>query len=163
MRSGGSSPIPFEELVEVSAATIAVEEAIAGGKSVWLGGDRFDHRGFKAPVIFTADDAALQGGSSHLRVRDRHLDLIRKLAFLSELIQGCRDVEVGSSALDRGIGEGGVGTWVGIYLRKRSCGSDSAVYVVADSAGLAGSPRESDAVPCGLDSAGAESFPVRRV
>jgi hypothetical protein len=37
VRSGGSSPIPFEELVEVSAATIAVEEAIAGGKSVWLG------------------------------------------------------------------------------------------------------------------------------
>jgi hypothetical protein len=36
VRSGGSSPIPFEELVEVSAATIAVEEAIAGGKSVWL-------------------------------------------------------------------------------------------------------------------------------
>ena len=37
MRSGGSSPIPFEELVEVSAGTIAVEESIASGKSVWLG------------------------------------------------------------------------------------------------------------------------------
>src|SRR5712692_1927473 len=33
---GGSSP-PFEELVAVSTATNAVEEAIASGKSVWLG------------------------------------------------------------------------------------------------------------------------------
>lgn len=34
IRRGGSSPIPFEELMEVSEATIAIEEAIASGKAV---------------------------------------------------------------------------------------------------------------------------------
>jgi len=65
VRSGGSSPIPFEELVEVSAATIAVEKRLPA-ESQLRRGNRFGHRGFKAPVIFTADDAALQGRSSHL-------------------------------------------------------------------------------------------------
>jgi hypothetical protein len=37
MRSGVGSPIPFEELIEVSSATIAVEEAIASGNPVLLG------------------------------------------------------------------------------------------------------------------------------
>jgi len=41
-------------------------EAIASGKFSWARGNRFGHRGFKAPVIFTDDDAALQGRSSHL-------------------------------------------------------------------------------------------------
>jgi hypothetical protein len=36
IRSGGCSPIPFEQLVEVSEATMAVEEAIATGKTVSL-------------------------------------------------------------------------------------------------------------------------------
>jgi predicted dehydrogenase len=36
IRRGASSPIPFEELIEVSEATIAVEEAIATGNSVSL-------------------------------------------------------------------------------------------------------------------------------
>jgi hypothetical protein len=36
IRRGGSSPIPFEELMEVSEATIAIEEAIASGKTVSL-------------------------------------------------------------------------------------------------------------------------------
>ncbi len=36
IRSGGPSPIPFEEILEVSSATIAVEEAIASGKAVSL-------------------------------------------------------------------------------------------------------------------------------
>ena len=34
MRRGGCSPIPFEELVEVSEATLAIEEAIARGITV---------------------------------------------------------------------------------------------------------------------------------
>jgi polar amino acid transport system substrate-binding protein len=34
VRSGASSPIPFEELVEVSTATIAMEESIASGISI---------------------------------------------------------------------------------------------------------------------------------
>jgi hypothetical protein len=34
--SGGGSPIPFEELIEKSSATIAVEEAIASGSTVLL-------------------------------------------------------------------------------------------------------------------------------
>jgi hypothetical protein len=37
MRSGVGSPIPFEDLIEVSSATIAVEEAIASGNPVLLG------------------------------------------------------------------------------------------------------------------------------
>jgi predicted dehydrogenase len=36
MRRGGCSPIPFEELVEVSEATFAIEEAIGSGKSFSL-------------------------------------------------------------------------------------------------------------------------------
>jgi predicted dehydrogenase len=36
IRRGSCSPIPFEELVEVSEATIAIEEAIGTGKSVSL-------------------------------------------------------------------------------------------------------------------------------
>jgi hypothetical protein len=36
IRQGGSSPIPFEELMEVSEATIAIEEAIASGEAVSL-------------------------------------------------------------------------------------------------------------------------------
>jgi predicted dehydrogenase/threonine dehydrogenase-like Zn-dependent dehydrogenase len=36
IRRGGCSPIPFEELVEVSEVTIAIEEAIGTGKSVSL-------------------------------------------------------------------------------------------------------------------------------
>ncbi|MGA9814828.1 MAG: bi-domain-containing oxidoreductase [Terriglobales bacterium] len=36
MRRGGCSPIPFEELVEVSEATFAIEEAIGSGKSISL-------------------------------------------------------------------------------------------------------------------------------
>ena len=36
MRRGGCSPIPFEELVEVSEATFAIEEAISSGKSLSL-------------------------------------------------------------------------------------------------------------------------------
>ena len=36
IRQGGSSPIPFEELTEVSEATIAIEEAIASGEAVSL-------------------------------------------------------------------------------------------------------------------------------
>jgi hypothetical protein len=35
-RRGSCSPIPFEELVEVSEVTIAIEEAIGTGKSVSL-------------------------------------------------------------------------------------------------------------------------------
>ena len=37
MRGGGSSPIPFEQLVEVSQSTIAIQEAIATGSVVLLG------------------------------------------------------------------------------------------------------------------------------
>ena len=37
MRSGVPSPIPFAELIEVFEATIAVQEAIAGGRSISLG------------------------------------------------------------------------------------------------------------------------------
>src|SRR5713226_4207526 len=98
-----------------------------------------------------------------LRNRNRHLDLIRGLAFLSVLIQGRCDVEVALSALDRAIGEGGVRMRVGIYLRIRSFGLDSAVYVVADNIGSVGEPRESDAVRAGLRSVGAECFRERRV
>jgi len=36
IRQGGSSPIPFEELMEVSEATIAIEEAIARGEAISL-------------------------------------------------------------------------------------------------------------------------------
>ena len=36
MRRGGFSPIPFEELMEVSEATLAIEEAISGGRSIAL-------------------------------------------------------------------------------------------------------------------------------
>jgi hypothetical protein len=36
IRQGGSSPIPFEELTEVSEATIAIEEAIARGEAISL-------------------------------------------------------------------------------------------------------------------------------
>ena len=36
IRHGGCSPIPFEELMDVSAATIAIEEAIGAGKAVSL-------------------------------------------------------------------------------------------------------------------------------
>jgi len=36
MRRGGHSPIAFEELVEVSEATLAIEEAISSGKSFSL-------------------------------------------------------------------------------------------------------------------------------
>ena len=36
MRRGGCSPVPFEELVEVSEATFAIEEAIGSGKSISL-------------------------------------------------------------------------------------------------------------------------------
>ena len=36
MRRGGCSPIPFEELVEVSEATLAIEEAVGNGKSISL-------------------------------------------------------------------------------------------------------------------------------
>ena len=36
IRRGSCSPIPFEELVEVSEVTIAIEEAIGTGKSVSL-------------------------------------------------------------------------------------------------------------------------------
>ena len=36
MRRGEGSPIPFEELVEVSEATLAIEEAISSGKSISL-------------------------------------------------------------------------------------------------------------------------------
>jgi hypothetical protein len=36
IRRGGCSPLPFEELVEVSEVTIAIEEAIGTGKSVSL-------------------------------------------------------------------------------------------------------------------------------
>ena len=37
MRGGGPSPIPFEQLIEVSQATIAIQEAIATGTVVLLG------------------------------------------------------------------------------------------------------------------------------
>jgi hypothetical protein len=36
IRRGDSSPIPFEDLVEVSEATLGIEEAIATGKPVAL-------------------------------------------------------------------------------------------------------------------------------
>ena len=36
MRRDGCSPIPFEELVEVSEATLAIEEAVGNGKSISL-------------------------------------------------------------------------------------------------------------------------------
>jgi len=36
MRTGGQSPIPFEELVEASETSIAILEAIATGKPVVL-------------------------------------------------------------------------------------------------------------------------------
>jgi len=36
IRQGGCSPIPFEELMEVSEATIAIEEAIATGEAISL-------------------------------------------------------------------------------------------------------------------------------
>jgi hypothetical protein len=36
MRNGHQSPIPFEELMEVSEVTIAVEEAIAKGQPIPL-------------------------------------------------------------------------------------------------------------------------------
>jgi predicted dehydrogenase len=36
IRQGGCSPIPFEELIEVSEATIAIEEAIGSGEAVSL-------------------------------------------------------------------------------------------------------------------------------
>jgi predicted dehydrogenase len=36
IRSGGSSPIPFEELMEVSEATFAMEEAIGSGTTIAL-------------------------------------------------------------------------------------------------------------------------------
>ena len=36
MRRGGCSPIPFEELVEVSEATLAIEEAISSGRLIVL-------------------------------------------------------------------------------------------------------------------------------
>jgi len=36
IRQGGSSPIPFDELMEVSEATIAIEEAIARGEAISL-------------------------------------------------------------------------------------------------------------------------------
>ena len=36
IRRGGCSPIPFEELVEVSEATIAIDEAIGSGQLVSL-------------------------------------------------------------------------------------------------------------------------------
>ena len=36
IRQGGCSPIPFEELIEVSEATIAIEEAIASGEAISL-------------------------------------------------------------------------------------------------------------------------------
>ena len=36
IRSGGSSPIPFEELMEVSEATFAIEEAIGSGTTIAL-------------------------------------------------------------------------------------------------------------------------------
>ena len=40
IRRGGSARIPFEELIEVSEATIAIEEAVASGKLVSLPGTR---------------------------------------------------------------------------------------------------------------------------
>ena len=40
MRSSGGSPIPFEELIEVTSATIAVGESIAGGQAVRLDPER---------------------------------------------------------------------------------------------------------------------------
>ncbi len=36
IRSGGNSPIPFDELIEVSEATLAIEEAIGGGTLIAL-------------------------------------------------------------------------------------------------------------------------------
>jgi hypothetical protein len=36
MRRGGCAPIPFEELVEVSEATFAIEEAISSGRFIVL-------------------------------------------------------------------------------------------------------------------------------
>jgi predicted dehydrogenase len=36
IRQGGRSPIPFEELMDVCEATIAIEEAIASGQVVSL-------------------------------------------------------------------------------------------------------------------------------
>jgi predicted dehydrogenase/threonine dehydrogenase-like Zn-dependent dehydrogenase len=36
IRQGGSSPIPFEELMEVSEATIVIDEAIASGEAISL-------------------------------------------------------------------------------------------------------------------------------
>ncbi len=36
IRRNGSSPIAFEELMEVSDATLAIEEAIGAGQAVWL-------------------------------------------------------------------------------------------------------------------------------
>jgi hypothetical protein len=39
IREGSPSPIPFEELMEVAEATFAVEEAIAGGKTILMVGD----------------------------------------------------------------------------------------------------------------------------
>ena len=44
IRRGGSACIPFEELIEVSEATIAIEEAVGSGKLVLL-------RATRAPVI----------------------------------------------------------------------------------------------------------------
>lgn len=40
MRTGGSCPIPFEELVEVTEATFAVHESIAEGRTIPLGAGR---------------------------------------------------------------------------------------------------------------------------
>jgi hypothetical protein len=36
IRSGGTSPIPFDELIEVSEATFAIEEAIGSGTTISL-------------------------------------------------------------------------------------------------------------------------------
>ncbi|TMP99698.1 MAG: hypothetical protein E6L09_08875 [Verrucomicrobia bacterium] len=36
MRNGGPSPIPFEDLVEVTKACFAVHQSISVGQSVWL-------------------------------------------------------------------------------------------------------------------------------
>jgi hypothetical protein len=37
MKQGEEAPIPFAELMEVTEATFAIEEAIRTGKMIWVG------------------------------------------------------------------------------------------------------------------------------
>ena len=109
----------FEQLMEVSEATIAVEEAIARQfLSARPRRGQVEVHGVcaRGARICTRTLTRHNRRPRKLGVRNRDLDLIGELTFLSVFIHRRSLVEVGGSFLDRRVGEGRQRMGSGVHL-----------------------------------------------